>query len=106
MKFSEGSKSFEMCTNCSEPASPAHILECQGLTKQDLADYPLLVLDFLGVSMLSVLGVWQSVDAPSTTTLKGTDAIEMRYDAIEGRRRHGRDDGLRKTGSKDVICMD
>ncbi|GFW57590.1 uncharacterized protein TNCV_2925091 [Trichonephila clavipes] len=48
MKFSEGSKSFEMCTNCpSEPASPAHILECLGLTKQNLADHPLLVLDFL-----------------------------------------------------------
>ncbi|GFT67732.1 RNase H domain-containing protein [Trichonephila clavipes] len=39
MKFSEGCKSFEMCTNCSsEPATPAHILECLGLTKQDLAD--------------------------------------------------------------------
>ncbi|GFT98960.1 RNase H domain-containing protein [Trichonephila clavipes] len=50
MKFSEGCKSFEMCTNCSsEPASPTHILECLGLTKQDLADDPLLVLDFLKV---------------------------------------------------------
>ncbi|GFV19416.1 uncharacterized protein TNCV_3663491 [Trichonephila clavipes] len=45
MKFSEGSKSFEICTNCSsEPALPAHILECLGLTKQDLADDPLLGL--------------------------------------------------------------
>ncbi|GFX72822.1 RNase H domain-containing protein [Trichonephila clavipes] len=50
MKFSEGRKSFEMCTNCSsEPATPAHILECLGLTKQDLADESLLVLDFLKV---------------------------------------------------------
>ncbi|GFW69336.1 uncharacterized protein TNCV_486851 [Trichonephila clavipes] len=50
MKFSEGRKSFEMCTNCSsEPATPAHILECLGLTKKDLADDPLLVLDFLKV---------------------------------------------------------
>ncbi|GFS66644.1 RNase H domain-containing protein [Trichonephila clavipes] len=50
MKFSEGRKSFEMCTNCSSvPATPAHILECLGLTKQDLADVPLLVLDFLKV---------------------------------------------------------
>ncbi|GFW24408.1 uncharacterized protein TNCV_606541 [Trichonephila clavipes] len=50
MKFSEGRKSLEMCTNCSsEPATPAHILECLGLTKQDLADDPLLVLDFLKV---------------------------------------------------------
>ncbi|GFT63730.1 uncharacterized protein TNCV_423621 [Trichonephila clavipes] len=47
MKFSEGCKSFEMCTNCSsEAASPTHILECLGLIKQDLAEYPLLVLDF------------------------------------------------------------
>ncbi|GFU69108.1 structural maintenance of chromosomes protein 2-2 [Trichonephila clavipes] len=43
MKFSEGSKSFEMCTSSScDSASPAHILECLGLTKQDLADDPLL----------------------------------------------------------------
>ncbi|GFS95270.1 RNase H domain-containing protein [Trichonephila clavipes] len=49
-KFFEGCKSFEMCTNCSsEPATPAHILECLGLTNQDLADDPLLVLDFLKV---------------------------------------------------------
>ncbi|GFX48445.1 uncharacterized protein TNCV_4614411 [Trichonephila clavipes] len=45
MKFSEGCKILEMCTNCSsEPATPGHILECLGLTKQDLADVPLLVL--------------------------------------------------------------
>ncbi|GFX30796.1 uncharacterized protein TNCV_656821 [Trichonephila clavipes] len=50
MKFSEGCKSFEMCPNCSsEPASPVHILECLGFTKQDLADDPLFVLDFLKV---------------------------------------------------------
>ncbi|GFV27535.1 protocadherin Fat 1 [Trichonephila clavipes] len=48
MKFFEGCKIFEMCTNCSsEPPAPAHILECLGLTKQDLADDPLLILDFL-----------------------------------------------------------
>ncbi|GFW19712.1 uncharacterized protein TNCV_1606021 [Trichonephila clavipes] len=47
MKISEGFKSFEMCTNCScKPAPPVHILECLGLTKQDLADDPLLVFDF------------------------------------------------------------
>ncbi|GFX02710.1 hypothetical protein TNCV_2011541 [Trichonephila clavipes] len=33
----------------SEPATPAHILECLGLTKQDLADDSLLMLDFLKV---------------------------------------------------------
>ncbi|GFX59899.1 hypothetical protein TNCV_4984121 [Trichonephila clavipes] len=42
-----------MCTNCSsDPATPAHILKCLGLTKQDLADVPLLVLDFLKVGSL------------------------------------------------------
>ncbi|GFT87107.1 transposable element Tc3 transposase [Trichonephila clavipes] len=50
MKFSEGFKSFEMCTNCSsEPVSPAHILECLGLTLLQRNDDPLLVLDFLKV---------------------------------------------------------
>ncbi|GFU94280.1 uncharacterized protein TNCV_3386961 [Trichonephila clavipes] len=50
MRFSEAHKSFKMCTNCSsEPAAPAHIIECLGLTKHDLADVPLLVLDFLKV---------------------------------------------------------
>ncbi|GFW64360.1 RNase H domain-containing protein [Trichonephila clavipes] len=50
LKFPEACKSFEMCTNCSsEPATPAHILECLGVTKQDLADDPSLVLDFLKV---------------------------------------------------------
>ncbi|GFY44961.1 hypothetical protein TNIN_138611 [Trichonephila inaurata madagascariensis] len=47
-------------------------------------------------SMLFVLGAWLPVDASSTTTLKGADAIV-------GRRRHGRNDGLRKTESKDAI---
>ncbi|GFW73822.1 hypothetical protein TNCV_1542761 [Trichonephila clavipes] len=59
MKFSEGRKNFEMFTNCSsESASPAHILECLELTKQDLADVPLLVLDFLKV--YDVILTWSS----------------------------------------------
>ncbi|GFV13853.1 RNase H domain-containing protein, partial [Trichonephila clavipes] len=50
MKYSKESKRFEVCTNCSsEPASPANILECLGFTKLDLADDPLLVLDFFRV---------------------------------------------------------
>ncbi|CAL1264647.1 unnamed protein product [Larinioides sclopetarius] len=45
-----GSKNFEICTNCSsEQASPHHILACLGLTKRDLADDPLTVLNFLRV---------------------------------------------------------
>ncbi|GFX70006.1 hypothetical protein TNCV_340331 [Trichonephila clavipes] len=48
-----------MCTNCSsEPATPAHILECPGLTKQDLADVPLLVLDYLNVFV--VMWTWSA----------------------------------------------
>ncbi|GFY11085.1 uncharacterized protein TNCV_4470711 [Trichonephila clavipes] len=59
MKFSEGCKSFEICTNCSsEPATTAHIPECLELTKQDLADNPLLVLDFLKVyDIMNLLGL-------------------------------------------------
>ncbi|GFV69588.1 uncharacterized protein TNCV_4064681 [Trichonephila clavipes] len=50
IKFSERRKRIEMCMNCSsQPAMPAHILECLGLSKQDLADVPLLMLDFLKV---------------------------------------------------------
>ncbi|GFU97991.1 uncharacterized protein TNCV_232681 [Trichonephila clavipes] len=57
LKYSEGCKSFEMCTNCSsEPATPAHILECLGLTMQDLVDVPLLVLYFLKVYAVMDLG--------------------------------------------------
>ncbi|GFU19185.1 uncharacterized protein TNCV_4397691 [Trichonephila clavipes] len=45
MKFSEGRKDFQMCMNySSEPATPAQIIECLGLTKHDLADVPLLVV--------------------------------------------------------------
>ncbi|GFW66669.1 RNase H domain-containing protein [Trichonephila clavipes] len=32
-----------------EPAAPAHVFECLRLTKQDLADHPLLMLDFFRV---------------------------------------------------------
>ncbi|GFT54261.1 hypothetical protein TNCV_2467681 [Trichonephila clavipes] len=46
---SNKSKSFEMRTKCFEPASPAHMLEGLGLTKQDLADDPLLLFDLLRV---------------------------------------------------------
>ncbi|GFX29794.1 HTH_38 domain-containing protein [Trichonephila clavipes] len=45
-----------MCMDCSsEPVTPAHILECLGLTKQDLADIPLLVLDLLKVYAVMAL---------------------------------------------------
>ncbi|GFU46701.1 uncharacterized protein TNCV_1419611 [Trichonephila clavipes] len=48
MKFFKRSKSFEMCINCSpDSASPAYILECLGIPKQDLANDPFFVLDYL-----------------------------------------------------------
>ncbi|GFS58525.1 uncharacterized protein TNCV_111431 [Trichonephila clavipes] len=57
MTSSDGCKSFEMCTNCSsEPASPAHIVEFLELTKQDLADHPLMVLDFSKVYDIMDMG--------------------------------------------------
>ncbi|GFS54358.1 hypothetical protein TNCV_4808661 [Trichonephila clavipes] len=47
-----------MRTNCSsEPTTPAHILECLGYTKQDLADDPFLVLDFLKVCRITLCSV-------------------------------------------------
>ena len=50
MKFTEGTRSFKICTHCSiEQASPDHILSCLGLSKQDLDNDPVLVLDFLRV---------------------------------------------------------
>ncbi|GFW46031.1 hypothetical protein TNCV_3276491 [Trichonephila clavipes] len=59
-----------MCTNySSEPISPAHIFECLGLTKQDFADDPLLVLDYLRVYdvMWTCTGpIFQTVSARST----------------------------------------
>ncbi|GFV43514.1 hypothetical protein TNCV_4592381 [Trichonephila clavipes] len=38
--------------------------------------------------------------------VEGSRRQKTRYEAIEGRRWYGRDDGLRKAGSKDAICMD
>ncbi|GFT37147.1 hypothetical protein TNCV_1126231 [Trichonephila clavipes] len=49
--------------------------------------------------------IW-SVEDIKTLDVAGADAIRTKYDAIEGRRMHGRDDGLRKTESKDAIRMD
>ncbi|GFX31653.1 hypothetical protein TNCV_4081771 [Trichonephila clavipes] len=47
LTFVNGIKHFEICTKCSSAqASPGHILSCLGLTRQDLVQDPLLVLDF------------------------------------------------------------
>ncbi|GFV83069.1 uncharacterized protein TNCV_2801951 [Trichonephila clavipes] len=46
-----GSKALPICIRCSAcQASSEHILNCLGFTKQDLYEYPLMVLDFLRVS--------------------------------------------------------
>ncbi|GFX89654.1 uncharacterized protein TNCV_3710861 [Trichonephila clavipes] len=61
----QGSKSFEMCTNCSsKPSSPAHILKCLGLTKQELADNPLLEdpLLFFGAKKRQIEGFQKGVN--------------------------------------------
>ncbi|GFV77524.1 RNase H domain-containing protein [Trichonephila clavipes] len=47
LTFVDGIKHFEICTKCSSAqASPGHILSCLGITRQDLVQDPLLVLDF------------------------------------------------------------
>ncbi|GFU88945.1 RNase H domain-containing protein [Trichonephila clavipes] len=51
LTFVDGIKHFEICTKCSSAqASPGHILSCLGLTRQDLVQDPILVLDFLRVN--------------------------------------------------------
>jgi len=53
MTFVGGIKHFDICTKCtSAEASPHHILSCLGLTRQDLVQAPLLVLDFFRVNGL------------------------------------------------------
>ncbi|GFY30016.1 hypothetical protein TNCV_4073291 [Trichonephila clavipes] len=49
-KFSSKSSVFP-CVRCSAcQASPEHILDCLGLSKQDLYEDPLMLLDFLRVN--------------------------------------------------------
>ncbi|GFW96061.1 uncharacterized protein TNCV_957751 [Trichonephila clavipes] len=53
LTFVDGIKYFETCTKCSSAqAYPGHILSCLGLTRQDLVQDPLLVLDFIRVNGL------------------------------------------------------
>ncbi|GFT15885.1 uncharacterized protein TNCV_3314701 [Trichonephila clavipes] len=48
LTFVDGINHFEICIKCSSgQASPGHILSCLGLTRQDLVQYHLLVLDSL-----------------------------------------------------------
>ncbi|GFU62246.1 uncharacterized protein TNCV_4859611 [Trichonephila clavipes] len=49
LTFNDGKKVLP-CIRCSAcQASPKHIIDCLGLTKQDLYEDPLMVLDFLRV---------------------------------------------------------
>ncbi|GFU52247.1 RNase H domain-containing protein [Trichonephila clavipes] len=51
LTFRDGNKVFPTCIMCSAcQASPEHILDCLGLSKQDLYEDPLIVLDFLRVN--------------------------------------------------------
>ncbi|GFT37912.1 RNase H domain-containing protein [Trichonephila clavipes] len=51
LTFRDGNKVFPTCVRCSAcQASPEHILDCLGLSKQDLYEDPLMVLDFLRVN--------------------------------------------------------
>ncbi|GFW40008.1 RNase H domain-containing protein [Trichonephila clavipes] len=53
LTFIDGIKHFEICTKFSSTqASPGHILSCLRLTRQDLVQDPLLVLDFSRVNGL------------------------------------------------------
>ncbi|GFV06337.1 u3 small nucleolar RNA-associated protein 4 [Trichonephila clavipes] len=47
LSFFEGRKTFKFCSKCKvQQASAEHILDCLGLSREDLYDSPLLVIDF------------------------------------------------------------
>ncbi|GFT63736.1 RNase H domain-containing protein [Trichonephila clavipes] len=49
----EGRKTFKFCSKCKvQQASAEHILDCLGLSREDLYDSPPLVIDFLRVNNL------------------------------------------------------
>ncbi|GFY35456.1 RNase H domain-containing protein [Trichonephila clavipes] len=51
LTFRDGNKVFPTCVRCSAcQVSPEHILDYLGLSKQDLYEDPLMVLDFLRVN--------------------------------------------------------
>ncbi|GFV47478.1 uncharacterized protein TNCV_885501 [Trichonephila clavipes] len=48
LTFKDGNKVFPTCERCTaSQASPEYILDCLGLSKQDLYEDPLMMLDFL-----------------------------------------------------------
>ncbi|GFU17040.1 uncharacterized protein TNCV_2479871 [Trichonephila clavipes] len=49
----KGRKTLKFCSKCKvQQASAEHILDCLGLSREDLYDSPLLVIDFLRVNNL------------------------------------------------------
>ncbi|GFX94229.1 RNase H domain-containing protein [Trichonephila clavipes] len=53
LSFFEGRKTFKFCSKCKvQQVSAEHILDCLGLSREDLYDSPLLVIDFLRVNNL------------------------------------------------------
>ncbi|GFT69200.1 RNase H domain-containing protein [Trichonephila clavipes] len=53
LSFFEGRKTFKFCSKCKvQQASAEHIPDCLGVSREDLYDSPLLVIDFLRVNNL------------------------------------------------------
>ncbi|GFV05618.1 RNase H domain-containing protein [Trichonephila clavipes] len=53
LSFFEGRKTFKFCSKCKvQQASAEHILDCLCLSREDLYDSPLLVVDFLRINNL------------------------------------------------------
>ncbi|GFV65223.1 putative RNA-directed DNA polymerase from transposon BS [Trichonephila clavipes] len=53
LSFLEGRKTFKFCSKYKvQQASAEHILDCLGLSREDLYDSPLLVIDYLRVNNL------------------------------------------------------
>ncbi|GFW86369.1 uncharacterized protein TNCV_4331531 [Trichonephila clavipes] len=53
LSFFEGKNTFKFCSKCKvQQFSAEHILDCLGLSREDLYDSPLLVIDFLRVNNL------------------------------------------------------
>ncbi|GFV75269.1 RNase H domain-containing protein [Trichonephila clavipes] len=64
LSFGGGMKSFAFCTKCkNQQASPDHILDCLGLSREDPFSSPLWILDFLTANgLLGLVSVRQIED--------------------------------------------
>ncbi|GFY33386.1 uncharacterized protein TNCV_1898381 [Trichonephila clavipes] len=70
LTFSDGNKVFPTCLRCSvSQASPEHILDCLGLSKQDLYEDPLMVLDFLRVNEIRLGLAWLDMEMSNNNNI-------------------------------------